>query len=300
MNTQNKSISGKLIFLSVISLIIISACASKGIYIRASDNFVKNNDIQKVAIFAEGKVNWPRMGKDGNSIILNSSKESLINSLTLTKDLLASKGYDVVTSHPVGVGYNSKGWWLVDNSKEELDKKEIDDNRPVFLYPEFKEGPEMTTSVHNLIDALEQSVSQKQVSNFSPDIEDIEVIKKYTDADTICLLKTYGVKYSTGRKVGDFALGVLAAMFGASRASQSTDRVHLSYIFIDTDTKEVIWQHGEMTAADPINPSKDFVSKTLHYLPKVEEEMDSNACQKSENSLYKCNVVRQNVDESDY
>lgn len=278
------------------SFLIFSGCATNGINIRASNKMLENNPIQKIAVFAEGKVNWPSQNYNltkntGSSIILSTSKEALTNSLFITEKVLINKGYDIVASEPVGIGYNSNGWWLVDDSGEKADKHLLDDSNPVFLYSGMKEGTETTEAARHLVEEFERA----DFLSFIPTQEYVEVIRKHTGADTIGLVRVYGEKYSTGRKVGDFAWGVLAASVGATRPSYTQDKVALHYVFIDANTNDVAWAYGSTQLGNPLNPDPTFIDNILHYFPEKGHPLNKETCKITDNGLLQCKFVPKKV-----
>ena len=282
---------GVIAVVTVITLILVTGCASK-VKIRASDAMFSNNPMNKIAVFAEGKVNWPRMGKGGSVLILPYCKKATENSLVATKQLLSKKGYEVVYAEPVSVGSNSKGWWLIEDPEaegEESKLKHIPDRKPTFVYPKFQDDGAFSKSMLNIIEQLEWAVSKKHLNSFEPSKEDIEVIRQATNADTICLNRIYGVKYSARRKVGEFALGVLAAMFGVYGQSHSSDRVHSSFIFINAKTGEVLWQRVISTQENPLKSGEEFAENVLKFLPARNEPFDQKACAKGKDGFIYCN-----------
>jgi len=283
----------------LISLLILSGCSAGGINIRATDNMLESNPVNKIALFGEGKVNWPLFGNKGGSIIVSTSKESLKNTLSMTKQVLNNKGYEVITSEPIGIGYNSKGWWLVDDSVEETEKKLIEDSSPIFLYQEMEEEKDTTEAARNIVDEFERALMASQLDSFSPPQGDVEIIQKHTDADTICFVRVYGVKYTDKRRAGALGMTILAGMVGAYGTQQdTTDKIDIYYVFIDANTSDVIWQHGEFMPGDPIIPDEKLVAKVLNYFPEKDQPMNKESCKRMENGLLQCKVVSQKSDEN--
>jgi len=292
MIKTKKSQRGAVIAVAIIlTLIFISGCAPKT-RIRASDTMFQENPARKIAVFAEGKVNWPRMGKGGLCLGVSDSKKSLTALLSQTEQVLSNKGYEVVFAEPVGIGYNSHKWWLI--PEEEGEYKEgplelIEDSKPVFVYPRFQDNQEFSKAVHTLIEELELALKQKQLNTFDPPKKAIEVIRQTTAADTICLNRIYGKKFSGARKTGAVALGVLGAMFGVYGAGSTVrDMIDCYFIFIDTKTGEVLWQYGIYASENPINPSKTFVKNVLKHFPKINTPFDKNVCIKGKDGFVYC------------
>jgi hypothetical protein len=120
------------------------------------------------------------------------------------------------------------------------------------------------------------AIKENRVGSFEPDKEDIEVIHQATGADTICLQRLYGKKYSTRRKIGKEFLQLLTY-----RKVTVEDSVELLMIFIDAKTGEVLWQTGESSKEEnPINPSEEFVEDVLRFFPARHETLAEKGCTK--------------------
>jgi len=274
-----KNIKNILLATQIIILIYaVGGCSLATVKLRASDKMLNDNSMDKIAVFGHGKINWPRMSRGGSVLVLPDCIQATENALVQTKQVLTKKGYEVVCADPVGVGFYSQNMWLVeelDDWKEEKVTK-IRDIRPIFVYPQFQHDQEFDKSVLNVIGQLNLAIKENRVGSFLPDREDIEVIHQATGADTICLQRLYGRKYSTARKIVT-AIQDLFTYFPVA----DEDYVELLLIFIDAKTGEVLWQSGESSKDEnPINPSEEFVEDVLKLFPARNETLGQKGCAK--------------------
>lgn len=262
----------------IILIFSVGGCSFATVKLRASDKMLNDNSMEKIAVFGHGKINWPRMGRGGSVLVLPDCIQANENVLVQTKKVLAKKGYEVICADPVGVGFYSQNMWLVedlDDWKEEKATK-IKDLRPIFVYPQFQRDQDFDKSVLNVIGQLNLAIKENRVGGFEPDKEDIEVIHQATGADTICLQRLYGRKYSTARKV----TAAIQNLFSYIDVSQK-DYLELLLIFIDARTGEVLWQAGESSKDEnPINPSEEFVEDVLKLFPARNETLAEKGCTK--------------------
>jgi hypothetical protein len=279
--------------ITVVIIFLMSVGCAPKVKIRAPEDYFTKNLSKKIAILSEGKVNWPRTQEAGNVLVLPHCKESAEESLSATEEVLADKGYEVVYAEVVGVGFYSKGFYFMEDTESNL--SQITDSKPLFLYTQFRDDTEFNKSVMHVIGQLELALHGVGLHGFMPFKEDIEVIQQFTGADTICLHRVYGNKYSNRRKVGLAALQILAAvpafLFpGAPVVADvpiPSDTVEEIYVFVDARTGEVLWQGEVSTEGNPLNPKK-YVESVLNYLPTVNEPFDLRACHKAENGYYFC------------
>jgi len=275
----------------IVLMFLVSGCTSK-VKIRASDQIFTDNHVSRIAIFSEGKVQWPGLGKGGPYIILPSCLQANENILTKTTQVLKDKGYEVVCAEPVGIAYNCKSWWYLEDIEARDDEsayKQIEDVKPTFIYPKFRDASDYNKALHNVINDMEAAILSKSLSSFAPHKSDIEVLHRETGADTICLQRVYGVKYSTARKVGSVIAGVALSLLspGAFVASPN-DRVEAFYIFVDATTGNVLWQHGLYTTGNPLDPDQSYVENVLQFFPAKNMPFDDKVCVKGEDGLYYC------------
>ncbi|MBN2515700.1 MAG: hypothetical protein JXC33_06665 [Deltaproteobacteria bacterium] len=272
------------------SIVSFSGCAPKT-KIRGSDEMFTKNPVNKIAILSAGNVNWPRMGKGGDVLVVPHAKQANETLLSQVKKVLTDKGYEIVYAEPVGVGFNCTNWWLLENPEAENEEevlKKIDNGDPIFKYPKFQEEGEYTVAVLNLIGQLEKAINMKQLYTFAPRKEDVEIIQKETSADTICLHRIYGKKFSAGRKAGAVALSVVAAMFGAYGGSSPHDMVESYFVFIDAKTGAVLWQYGLYATGDPLNPDQENMARILKFFPTKNQYFDEQSCPKGKDGFFYC------------
>jgi hypothetical protein len=153
---------------------------------------------------------------------------------------------------------------------EECKKWHVVDKKPAFEYPVVQNNPEFSAAVRNIFEQIELAICLRQLTTFTPTKNDLEVIRQATGADTVCLCRVYGQKYSTRRKLGT---ALLAAAAGTT--STVNDTVESFLVFVDLSSGEVLWQHGlYFIGSDPVNPGEMVVNEPLRYFPKINETME--------------------------
>lgn len=269
---------------------VCNGCAPKR-KIRTSDEMFNQNPMQRIAVFTAGKINWPRMGKGGQVLGLLDSKEALEQHLEKGEQILSKKGYEIVAAKSVGIGYCSNNWWLMPEKygvDDSCQLEKIESSKPVFVYPEFQNDDKSTKAIHALFEQLGQAIIGKRLDSFAPSKEDIIIIQQNTMADTICLNRVYGLKYSSRRKAGAFALGVVAAMFGAYGGTNISDMVESYFVFIDATTGNILWQHGLYFQGNPTEPSAKSIGNVLKFFPARGEPFDQKNCAWKEDGFAYC------------
>lgn len=276
----------------IILFFALLACTPK-VKIRASDTMSNNNSMNKIAVLAQGEVNWPRMG--GKSLLILPHCEKATEDFLLhTTGVLSKKGYEIVYAEPVGVGYYSKDCWFLTEDPEltdyEPDFKQIADSDPIFVYPQFQGNGEFERCVHRLIEQLTLAMKEQRQYTFTPAQNDIDVIQEFTGADTICLLDVHGTKYSTARKVGGAFAEVLHFLtdgdFRSDIGGAVGDHFSLLLVFIDAKTGEVLWQRWTGAGGDPLNSNEEFFESALEFFPSRNEPIDHTVCTKEEGFVY--------------
>lgn len=261
-------------------LMMLTGCGIKTT-MRAPESMLSENPMKKVALLSAGKINWP--GFRGKMCIRQSdSLKAAEAMLELTKNDLTARGYDVVAAEAVGAGFQTKDWWLLpetvadDAQKEQLVR--ITSEKPLYICPEFNGDAPYQQAVVTLYDQMEQAFNQGKIDQFMPDPALVATIAETTGADTICLDRVSGAKYTKGRKVGT---AILSALF-TTGGSGVSDAVGSYYVFIDARTGEVLWQHGHFIQGDPLAPKSDFMQYAFKYLPNAGQPFDSTLCEKSD------------------
>ncbi len=297
-------------------------CAVKS-QIRVDDQLFENNTTQKIAILSSSKISYPLLRSKGNGLNINDSKESVSIFLSQAKQVFTTKGYEVLYAEPIGIGYNCKDWWLMDESgastknspppmttdtpaptqdapgspenvpskagnENTSEMKKISDSAPVYTYAAIASNRELNAAVSSLLGDLEDAISTKKISSFQPKPLDIKVIQDITQVDTICINRIFGQKYTAARKAGDFALNTAAAMFGVYAPSHTTEMTESFFTCIDAGKSSVLWQHSVYMAGDPVSPSDSFQNNVLKYFPEKGKPLDRDRCKKNQNGSAVC------------
>jgi hypothetical protein len=244
--------------------------------IRASDVLITTNPIKKIAIIGESKVLRPRMGGKKAVLSLTASKLFVEDSIQKLKQAFEKKGYQVVFAEPAGIGYywyGPDGYWVYDfDAKEgELDKWRIEGTSPVYEYATIKNDSSLRNAARTEFERLNRYIANKRFLLYDPQKQNLATIAEANGADTVCFVRMFGKRYSTGREVGDAALTVLAAMFGTVRSSNLKEYKEVLTICSAVDTGQVLWQYTHSTSQDPLG---NISSKQLDASNKSEETDD--------------------------
>lgn len=270
--------------ISIFCIVLISGCA--GVKIRASDSMFQENNIKRIAILGEGRLEWPRIGGKEPVLGLPDTKIALEILVTKAKEVLSRKGYEIVFSEPVGVGYYNplyKENWVYENygeKREESKKWQITDKRPAYEYPAVQNNPEFAKTVQSLFEQIELAIYQRRLNTFVPSQNDLEVVRQVTGADTICFNRIYGQKFSTGRKV------TAALVAGVTLQ----DTLESFFIFADARTGEVLWQNGTYLAGvDPVTFGTKYIPVIFNYFPERNRSIEAKCKKKNvEGPIYEC------------
>jgi hypothetical protein len=287
MKIGRKPYNANLVML-IASLMLLAGCG--GVQIRASDSMFQENSIKKIAVLSTARVEWPRMA--GEPVLgLAESKQALETLAPVLRESLVNRGYQIVFSEPTGIGYYNPSYkrnWVAENYAEKGDeckKWQVVDRRPAFEYPAVQNNQEFCTAAQNIFEQIELAISRRQLNSFTPSKNDLEVIRQATGADTVCLYRVYGQKFTTRRKV-------TTALIAAAAGTTSTvkDTIVSFLLFVNASSGEVLWQHGLFfLGKDPANPEEMVVIEPLRYFPKINETMDPK-CKKKDpiGPIYEC------------
>jgi hypothetical protein len=176
-----------ILVISIASLTLVLGCG--GIRFRASDSMSKENSIQKVAILSTGRIEWPREGVFGEKegvLGLTENKEALAILTPKLGDILVIKGYEVVFSEPVGIGYYNPSYkenWVMETNGDrgERSKKwQVLDKSPAFEYPAVQNNQDFRRAVRNIFEQIELAIYRRELNTFAPSRKDLEVIRQIT------------------------------------------------------------------------------------------------------------------------
>jgi hypothetical protein len=278
----NRLLNSGIILLVLISF-VMTGCGFKT-NIRASETMLSENPMKKVILLSGGKLNWP--GFRGKMCIRKSDSLKAVEAMIqLTKDELSAKGYEVISAEPVGVGFQSKNWWLLPETAKDNTQEEqvtlITSEAPLYVCSNFQGETPYEKAVVKLYDLVEFSFQQGTIDEFVPDKTLVATIAEATQADTLCLNRVSGAKFTAARKTGTAILGALFGTYGGA-----SDALGSYYVFIDAHTGEVLWQSGYFVQGDPLAPNAAFIKNAFKYLPDAGQPFDSTRCQKGEKQGY--------------
>jgi len=257
----------------IASVTLVSGCVGlSGVPVRASDSMFQENSVEKIAILSAGRVEWPRWARKEPVLGLAESKQSLAMITPKLREILVDKGYEIVFSEPVGIGYYSpfyKENWVIKNYGEkdgEIEKLQVADNGPAFEYPVVQDNQEFRKAVRNIFEQIELALYRRDLNIVSLSKNDLEVIRQVTGGDTIFFFRVWGRRFSTQRKV--------ATAF--RYPPHHSDRDWGSYLlfFVNASSGEVLWE-GVCVGKDPSVPEKTGVMEILRYFPRINQTMDT-------------------------
>jgi hypothetical protein len=252
------------------SLITMSGCGIKTA-IRAPESMLKENPMTKIAVLSTGKINWPSVR--GKFCLQPSGSLAATEAFTqLTKEELTTMGYDVVMAETVGVGFQCRNWVVMPEKQANSEAKPenyrvVTNDNPLMICPKFQDEEPLSKAAVKVNDDFERIVLAGQSDQFEPDKNMVAAIGEATGADTICLVRVTGAKYTGGRK---FA----AALLGGS----ANDASAAYFSFIEAKTGTVLWQSFYFSFSDPTMPTANALAAAFKYLPHSGQPFDNTLC----------------------
>lgn len=224
---------------------------------------------------------WPKMGGKQLALCVEESKKSLELLLPQTEAALRDKGYSVVFCKPAGIGpykaYRGKRKVVIyENFLEEGEKSnqpQVEEGELIYQCPVADDNPELRGAVHNL------------VTDYIIHRSDLAIIGKYTQADTVCVQRISGEKYSSRRKAGACIANV--AEMGAAIClfpfmiiippmhTVPKDGISSQFTFIDVESGQILFSYRAWTKGDPIDPPEDIMIKQLKRFPEKNKLLES-------------------------
>ena len=279
MNHIQKNQRLAVLLIASIALLSLTGCASTK-KLRASEDLTNQNKMKDIAVIGGSMVVRPRRFGNEAVLSLSDSKKAIEIAVKEVKKELEVRGYNVVYSEPVGVGYKwpafKENWVYNYESKEgEPDKWQIQDGSPAFEYNSTANNGAFRQSIRDEYERLNVALNSRKVLEYIPVKANLQSIQQVTGGDTICMVRTYGRQYSAGRVVGDVALGVLAAMFGGVGTSNSTDSMTTLLVCSNPVSGQVIWQDAIYETSNPVEPGEEHFKSVLNYFPNAEKTLDT-------------------------
>lgn len=260
-----------------------------GPQVRASRSMLSRNPIERVAIFGEAQVVWPRFRK-GEYFGLSESKQSLTAQIPKVQSELRRKGYDVVYAEPAAVGYFAP--WMTDRLVSGVVEEKgvvrddpdtfvrCDNKEPLFEYPAATRNLAVRDALRRIFESLEESVSLGWGSTFTLDPDDVVILRDAAGADTICLARITGRVFTTARKIGTVVEGIavgvaLGGAAGAVVAGGASDSSGISLLLVDANSGDVLFLGEAQGSAHPSDEKSDIAQRALALLPSRGKALDA-------------------------
>ena len=244
--------------------------------LRAPDSFFAKNPVQEVVVISSGRVEWPGMAGKEAVLGFAESKKALETVTPAICSAFKAKAYEVVLCEPAGIAYYNPSYKENRVAEEGGGGKEwqLKDKEPAYLYPALQKDPQLSQALRNIHEKMELDLSKRQWGRFVPEKDDLQVVMKATGADTICLSRIHGRKFSAARKAAAVATTVLLAVTGVA-GPMVNDRTELSVSCASLVTGEVLWQYAHNASVDPVVPGDALVPAALQYFPDKDKPLDA-------------------------
>lgn len=261
-----------------VAALYLSGCATT-LPVAASPKLITENPINKIAVLGDSSVVWP--GGSNRSLGLEASKQTLPLALPLVKQELSALGYDVNYVEQVGVGFKNpleKERWVYPAGEpkkgEPVDPEsfgeayQITDGKPAYVYAKFAAGSTLGDATLNIYDSYD-ALSDKAA--FSLPESSLALLRTETNADTLCLARVNGQRFTAGRKAGAIAMNALTIWFGVV-VIPPQDSAGINLVCFDLANGAYLWQGGS-ALGDPENPVAVSLKLALGTFPRKGETL---------------------------
>ncbi|VGO12091.1 hypothetical protein PDESU_00641 [Pontiella desulfatans] len=245
--------------------VLSSGCVS-GRKVRSAEKMKSSNPMRNIAIFGGGRVFYPRQMGMGVLLCSTQTDRAIKALLAQTTTAFQMKGYSVVLAQPAGIGFFDtahRDYWAYSDLEGNSPKVRHDTEVPVYVYPYVKTRPDLEQALRKLYRGLNDG------HRFEPSVDDLAVVRKYTGADTVALVRMRGIEYTAERKVGVAMLGVAAAALGSYNSSTPKETTEAIVVCMEVATGEVLWQSGMWLQTVPAKPDPLLMIELLEPLPKA-------------------------------
>lgn len=279
------------VLLCAVGFFLCGACASPTV-LHASRTMYSKNSMEKLAVFGESTINYPRWEGKGaiEAGLSKTSGETAIKSIT---SALNAKGYQVTYSRLAAVSYpppdteNNERWVL--NTKEGRPPRAVSNRDPVSVYRKQLGSLLTAHSLRYVFESEKQAFHQGTIRSFVISKDIAHYLGEMTNADTLCFL-TYGGNTTSGaRKAGNIMAGLVV---GTSIQDDDITRGRLSCF--SATTGELLWANEQAYIANPVNPPLSFFQDLLNTMPKNGLPMSSEV------QLTNLSVSKQNIQNEPY
>lgn len=270
----------------------LSGCAVN-MPVAASPKLTTENPINKIALLGDSNIVWP--GGSNRSLGLEASKETLSLALPLVKQELSILGYDVIYAQSVAVGVKNpldKERWVypaAGEPKGEIDSKtasaasssapaydpnsfgdpyQITDGKPAYVYPKFALGTKLGDTTLSIFESYDNAVDK---SGFTIPEDSLAILRSETTADTLCLTRVNGERFTAARKAGAVAMNALTIWVGVV-IIPPTDAARVGLACFDAAKGGLLWT-GLGHIGDPEKPVADSLKIVLGYFPRKGETL---------------------------
>jgi hypothetical protein len=271
----------------------LSGCAVN-MPVSASPKLTTENPINKIALLGDSSVVWP--GGSNRSLGLEASKETLSLALPLIKQELSILGYDVSYAQSVAVGVKNpadKERWVYPAAGEPKGKLgdsvsasassssaatfdsnsfgepyQITDGKPAYVYPKFASGTTLGDATLSVFDAFDSATNK---SAFVIPEDSLNLLRSETSADTLCMARITGERFTAARKAGALAMNALTIWFGVV-VIPPTDVARVGLVCFESSTGTYLWS-GMGQLGDPEKPVANLLSFGLGTFPRKGETL---------------------------
>jgi hypothetical protein len=276
------------LWLIVTSILFQHGCATVPQF-RSDTNMEDSNPIEKVAILVSGRVVWPRMGGNEPGTDMQASKGVLIKLANEARSRFETKGYQVSLSEATGVGYKNsffKNNVVYEDYENFGDEKQYTapDKSPIYVFPEMENKPELAAATKQLFETLESNITNRTLNTMEYPLDHVVTIGALTSSDAVCLVRGYGIKFSTARAAGALALALLGSYVDTS------DKLDILVSCADTKNGKILYQRGFFIVKNPNEIESADIDKAMLYFPSANETIPETCKALDDNKhLYTCN-----------
>ncbi|MFG0251245.1 MAG: hypothetical protein ACF8NJ_00040 [Phycisphaerales bacterium JB038] len=148
---------------------------------------------------------------------------------------------------------------------------------PVHRYEIYDTQKKAALAAEKLFSDLVVAMLGKEFFAYHPSERDVRILADATGADTICLLRVQVNSHQIVRDI-DMGVGVAGRVF-------HPDATEYDFVFIDSETGEVLWQYALNRARNDLDPSLAVAEEALRFLPAKGEPMQGD---RGADGLLKC------------
>jgi hypothetical protein len=282
-----------------LSAVVLNGCAAGKL--RSTSEMENSNPMKSIALISYGSIQAKYNNYD-NAINIGYSKSAAKFLTSGLQTELARKGYKVDYARPVGVGFSAntsrtKNIAYEDsiNSKFGFMSSVINDNNPVYVFPEFDNTDENTKRIKSVLLGFSNSIKSYTSWRHDPDIGLIEQVGKSAGADTVCLLAVSGRKVTKSEKMREELEASMAKMMKQQPppSAAGNEAIKTELMCVSLDLKKVVWQDYYSMGYTGEEPSLFMAQRTLKDFPDMGKPLDPG-CQRPDKAkpMYLCGAKK--------